>query len=91
MVTPSCCTHGSHLTLTTGTGKLGYDRETSREATIAAGKKRIQGVAAALGLTGRHVDAAHRLFMLAVQHNFIQGEWVSGERVGRVRVCVRAG
>jgi hypothetical protein len=51
-----------------------------------SGRKRIAGLAAKLQLTTHHVDAAQRwlvrcfrshillrLFMLAVQHNFIQG------------------
>jgi hypothetical protein len=37
------------------------------------GKKKISQVAAALKLTGHHTESAQRLFMLAVQHNFIQG------------------
>jgi len=45
----------------------------SREMTIINGRKKITQVAAALSLTSRHVDAAHRYFLLAVQHNFIQG------------------
>ena len=54
-------------------GKMGYDRETSRDATIANGRKEIARVASLLGLSQRHIEAAHRLFMLAIQHNFIQG------------------
>ena len=38
-----------------------------------AGRIRIATVAAALKLSAHHVEAAQRLFMLAMQHNFIQG------------------
>ena len=50
----------------------GFGRE-SREATLANGRRKISQVAGALHRTSHHVDAAARLFMLAVQHNFIQG------------------
>lgn len=52
-------------------GGVGYSRE-SREVTIANGKKRIQHLAAALKLN-HFVDAAHRLFLSAVQRNFVHG------------------
>ncbi|CEO99220.1 hypothetical protein PBRA_001125 [Plasmodiophora brassicae] len=52
-------------------GKL-YTTE-SREVTIARGRARIQHVAMLLQMTRHHCEAANRLFMLAIQHNFIQG------------------
>jgi len=54
-----------------GAGGSGFSRE-SREVTIANGKKRIQQLAAALRLNN-FVDAAHRLFLSAVQRNFVHG------------------
>jgi len=53
-------------------GLSGYGKE-SREFTIANGKRRIQQLVSHLRLHHRHAEAAQRLFMLAVQHNFIQG------------------
>jgi hypothetical protein len=42
------------------------------ELTMANGRRRIQQVANALSLASRHVDAASRIFNLALQHNFLQ-------------------
>jgi transcription factor IIIB subunit 2 len=50
----------------------GYGRD-SREQTLISGRRMLQLVADALRLRSQHVDAANRLFQLAVQHNFIQG------------------
>ena len=50
----------------------GYGRD-SREQTLSAGRKLCQQLSDALRLKAHHVDAAHRYFALAVQHNFIQG------------------
>uniref|UniRef100_A0A7S2W8G7 B-related factor 1 n=1 Tax=Mucochytrium quahogii TaxID=96639 RepID=A0A7S2W8G7_9STRA len=54
-----------------GAGGVGFNRE-SREVTIANGKKRIQQLAASLKLN-HFVEAAHRLFLQAVQRNFVHG------------------
>jgi len=51
---------------------VGYQKD-SREQTITNGRRAIQQVADHLRLRAHHVDSAVRLFMLAVQHNFIQG------------------
>ena len=40
---------------------------------ICAGRRRISQLAASLKLNTRHVEAAQRFFLLAIQHNFIQG------------------
>jgi transcription factor IIIB 90 kDa subunit len=53
-------------------GGYGMSKE-SREATIENGRRKISQVAATLKLSTHHIEAAQRLFMLAVQHNFIQG------------------
>jgi transcription factor IIIB subunit 2 len=53
---------------------VGYQKD-SREHTIQNGRKHIQQVADHLRLRVHHVDSAVRLFMLAVQHNFIQGQY----------------
>lgn len=46
----------------------------SREMTLANGKRRIQALAGAVGLTGEHyIDAAHRWYALALQHQFTRG------------------
>ena len=50
----------------------GFSRD-SRETTLANGKRRIQEVAARLRLGNRYIDAAHRLFTIAVEKNFVQG------------------
>lgn len=68
---------GQFVSSTTGRSNfrgrgLGFGRE-SREVTIENGKKRLQTLASQLNLSSFHVDAAQRLFMLAIQHNFIQG------------------
>jgi len=56
-----------------GKGVPGLNRE-SRDATIERGRKKISQIAAALKLNSKyHVEAAQRLFMLALQNNFIQG------------------
>ena len=53
-------------------GQYGFSRQ-SRENTLASGKRRIQDVAALLRLGNHFVDAAHRLFTIAVEKNFVQG------------------
>src|SRR4051812_46348261 len=72
-------TGGSRLSAsakTRGPGGRGpsvsYQKD-SREHTIQGGRRAIQQVADHLRLRPHHVDSAVRLFMLAVQHNFIQG------------------
>lgn len=46
----------------------------SREMTLANGRRRIMALAGAVGLTGEHyVDAAHRWYALALQHQFTRG------------------
>jgi transcription factor IIIB 90 kDa subunit len=45
----------------------------SREETIERGRRRIQNVASMLSLTQHIMDAAQRIFMLALQHGFMQG------------------
>ena len=53
-------------------GRYGFSRD-SRETTLANGRRRIQEVASRLRLGGHYVDAAHRLFTIAVEKNFVQG------------------
>lgn len=53
-------------------GQYGFSRQ-SRENTLASGKRRIQDVASILRLGNHFVDAAHRLFTVAVEKNFVQG------------------
>ena len=55
-----------------GAGGSGYGRD-SREQTLAVGRKVCQQLCDALRLKAHHVEASHRYFSLAVQHNFIQG------------------
>jgi transcription factor IIIB subunit 2 len=55
-----------------GRGGYGFSRD-SRETTLANGRRRIQEVASRLRLGGHYVDAAHRLFTIAVEKNFVQG------------------
>jgi transcription factor IIIB subunit 2 len=46
----------------------------SREMTLANGRRRIQALAGAVGLNGEHyIDAAHRWYALALQHQFTRG------------------
>ncbi|KAJ1450626.1 hypothetical protein M885DRAFT_531975 [Pelagophyceae sp. CCMP2097] len=45
----------------------------SRETTLAVGKRKIQQVASSLRLGNVYVDGAHRLFGMAAQRNFTQG------------------
>ncbi|KAF6000381.1 transcription factor TFIIIB subunit brf1 [Cyanidiococcus yangmingshanensis] len=56
-----------------GMARLTIGHRESREVTYAAGRRRIATIASQLHLPPRFVDAAHRLFTLAVQHNFVQG------------------
>jgi len=56
---------------TTGPG-YGLSRE-SREVAIENGRRMIQQVAGQLHLNSHFVDAAHRLYILAVHHHFTQG------------------
>ena len=51
---------------------LGFGKE-SREVAFSNGQRHISQLAAALRLADHHQEAAQRLFMLAVQHNFVQG------------------
>lgn len=53
-------------------GRYGFSRA-SRESTLANGRRRIQDVASRLRLGSHYVDAAHRLFTIAVEKNFVQG------------------
>lgn len=53
-------------------GQYGFSRQ-SRENTLAAGRRRIQDVASLLRLGNQFVDAAHRLYTVAVEKNFVQG------------------
>jgi transcription factor IIIB subunit 2 len=53
-------------------GRYGFSRD-SRETTLANGRRRIQEVASRLRLSSHYVDAAHRLFTIAVEKNFVQG------------------
>ncbi|CAB9523398.1 IIIB 90 kDa subunit [Seminavis robusta] len=55
-----------------GGGRYGYSKD-SRENTLANGRRRIQEVASRLRLGNHFVDAAHRLFTVAVEKNFVQG------------------
>lgn len=55
-----------------GRGGYGFSRD-SRETTLANGRRRITEVASRLRLAGHYVDAAHRLFTIAVEKNFVQG------------------
>eukprot|EP00934_Nitzschia_sp_Nitz4_P008237 Nitzschia sp. Nitz4//scaffold35_size145790//141461//143401//NITZ4_003062-RA/size145790-processed-gene-0.220-mRNA-1//1//CDS//3329549220//8227//frame0 len=55
-----------------GRGGYGFSRD-SRETTLANGRRRITEVASRLRLGGRYIDAAHRLFTIAVEKNFVQG------------------
>ncbi|KAK4538719.1 hypothetical protein CDCA_CDCA19G4744 [Cyanidium caldarium] len=56
-----------------GALRFPFTHRDSREMTIAAGRRRIATLASQLHLPERFVDAAQRIFALAVQHNFIQG------------------
>ncbi|KAL7553065.1 hypothetical protein ACHAWF_016323 [Thalassiosira exigua] len=53
-------------------GRYGFSRQ-SRENTLASGRRRIQEVAGQMRLGPHYVDAAHRLFTVAVERNFVQG------------------
>ena len=53
-------------------GMGGLTRE-SREVTQNNGRRRIAQLASALRLGQHFIDSAYRLFMLAVQRNFVQG------------------
>ena len=46
---------------------------TGSQIAIQNGKKLIQNLASQLFLSQHVVDSAHRLFILAVQRNFVQG------------------
>ncbi|ELR19200.1 transcription factor tfiib repeat domain containing protein [Acanthamoeba castellanii str. Neff] len=50
----------------------GVNRE-SREITLENAKRRISSMAGSLGLTAHHTESAFRLFLLALQHNFVRG------------------
>jgi len=55
-----------------GTSGHPFSKE-SREITINNGRKRISQLAAALRLGQHYVESAHRLFLIAVTRNFVQG------------------
>ena len=50
----------------------GLSRE-SREVAIEGGRRQIQQLAAQLSMSAHFVDAAHRLYILALHHHFTQG------------------
>ena len=52
--------------------RYGFSRD-SRETTLANGRRKIQEIASRLRLGTHYVDAAHRLFTIAVERNFVQG------------------
>ena len=62
-----------------GGGKQGAGRyrygflRSSRETTLATGRRKIGQVASSLRLGTYYVDGAHRLFAMAAQRNFTQG------------------
>lgn len=59
---------------TAGDSAEGSGPGESREITLANGRRRILALAGAVGLTGEHyVDAAHRWYALALQHQFTRG------------------
>lgn len=65
--------HGGNAGLLRGgASRYGFSRD-SRETTLANGRRRIQEVASRLRLGSLFVDAAHRLFTIAVEKNFVQG------------------
>lgn len=50
------------------------DGSSSAEATIANGRRRIQAVAVAVGMSSEHyIEAAQRWYVLALQHQFTRG------------------
>jgi transcription factor IIIB 90 kDa subunit len=55
-----------------GAGRFGFSRD-SRETTLANGRRKIQEVASRLRLGSMFVDAAHRLYSIAIERNFVQG------------------
>jgi len=54
-------------------GRYGGFSRDSRETTLANGRRRIQDVASRMRLSNLYVDAAHRLYTIAVERNFVQG------------------
>jgi transcription factor IIIB 90 kDa subunit len=68
---------GKFVPATTGTasftGPRGLYTRESREITLSNGRSKMQAMATALQLTPYHVDAAQRMFALAMHNNFIQG------------------
>lgn len=56
----------------TRNGRYNFSRD-SRENTLANGRNRIREIASRMRLAGYFVDAAHRLFTIAVERNFSQG------------------
>mmetsp|Transcript_26465 Transcript_26465/g.43316 ORF Transcript_26465/g.43316 Transcript_26465/m.43316 type:complete len:782 (-) Transcript_26465:666-3011(-) len=70
-------------------GPGGHLQRQSREVTIENGKRKIQQVAAGLRLNAHHVDAAQRLYMLAVQHNFTMGRRVQNVAAACLYVVCR--
>lgn len=55
-----------------GKARYGFLRS-SRETTLATGRRKIAQVASTLRLGSYYVDGAHRLFAMAAQRNFTQG------------------
>jgi transcription factor IIIB 90 kDa subunit len=74
---------------TSGTrGHMGNDRD-GRETTINNGKKKISGIASQLNIPQRYVEAAHRLFRVAVCHKFVQGRKTSNVVAACLFIVVR--
>lgn len=49
------------------------NRSESRQLTIQKGNRNIKQVGSQLSLSSQHIEAAQRLFLVAVQHSFLQG------------------
>lgn len=83
---------GGGIHAKSGVGGASYRRyqpSDSREITLGQARLRIQALGFALGMSEYHVDAAHRWFILAYQHQFTRGRRSQAVAAGCLYIVCR--
>ena len=66
-----------------------YQPSDSREVTLNQARLRLQALGFALGMSEHHIDAAHRWFILAYQHQFTRGRRSQAVAAGCLYIVCR--
>ncbi|KGG51450.1 subunit Brf1 of transcription factor TFIIIB complex [Mitosporidium daphniae] len=66
-----------------------YQPSDSREVTICQARLRLQALGFALGMSEHHINAAHRWFILAYQHQFTRGRRSQAVAAGCLYIVCR--